>query len=144
MGSNAELKSLAQGLINNDICCKELGATLKDRKKEQKEMKEQLQGLMTDKSIDVLHKNGTKIELKQVERKDPMNKEFVRCTLETFLDPQVLEAAMAKLYDNRPKSTHQMLKLATPSNKRGRVELDQKTEMSDASDMATLANQFDL
>jgi len=140
---NSDLKGLAQSLINNDRSCKEMNGQLKNLKIEQKGIKSRLQDMMTDRSIDVLTKSGSKIELKKVERKDPMSKTFVEKTLSSYLDQEILQEAMKQLYDDRPRSSNQLVRLHTPRRKDLNTD-DARTEMSDISDLQELHNQFNV
>jgi len=149
MGSttNADMKGLAQSLINNDRACKQINIQLKGLKEEQKQIRGSLQDMMQDKQIDVLTKSGSKIELKKVERKSSMNKAYVEATLSEYLDVSILDEAMKKLYDNRPKTTNQLLRLHTPKDSKynnNNNNEDARTEMSDMSDLNELQNQFNL
>lgn len=132
------LKDLAQTLIMNEKKCQVINKQLKGLKDEQKDIKGKIDGLMVEQNIDVLHKNGSKIERKEQQRKAGMNKVYVEETLTTYMTPDQLQAAMNKLYDARPKTTTHTIKCTVPKQ----TDAIPNVMPEESSDLENLQNQF--
>ena len=137
--STQDLKGLAQCLINNERCLQESRQAVRELNKESKQLKSLLSDKMEDSSIDVLHKNGAKIERKQQDRKSPMNKAHVVETLQPYLSEEDLASVLTKLYDNRPKTSICIVKCTMP--KQG---IQVPPSESGASDRADIRDKFGL
>ena len=133
------LKDLAQSLITNEKKCQVISKQLKGLKEEQKEIKGHIDNMMVEQNIDVLHKNGAKIERKEQQRKASMNKTYVEETLTSYMTQDQLQAAMTKLYDTRPKTTTHVIRCTVPKNAAGAPDVVLPEE---SSDLENLQNQF--